>query len=376
MILSCDAEVIDLSSSEKVISYCAKLAIEKISSPVFSVEQINYVNFEELYQEAESSKLLLLVYNKFILPNKSHISSRHFNKFTLSAKKITCRHLQLTSELIKICDILAQNKILFVVLKGPVLNHQLYGSQIMRTSSDLDILVHPKDIQLAHKYLINAGYDCSRSEKEITAFSKRKFLPGAKDASYSTRNIPFRVEVHWKTGISELIMPEKYNDWHKVIKYISFQNKQLPVLVDELNLLYLCLHGAVHYWSRTMWLVDIPLFFSKCQINMGNLLNIAQQKQIHHIVIEAFIYAQNKFNLQSTYISPHNSKSLYLSHRIWIINCFNKFWSLPKKLLNLYNQAIFYKFSTSRLPMFIYYVMLHSKNIVLKSYKKLYKIKS
>lgn len=58
-----------------------------------------------------------------------------------------------------ICSIFDKIKIAYIPLKGAVIR-PYYPYDSMRTSCDIDILIHEEDLELAIKNLIEKGYKC------------------------------------------------------------------------------------------------------------------------------------------------------------------------------------------------------------------------
>ena len=72
-----------------------------------------------------------------------------FQNQTLMA---VCRYENLNYEFGRICEILEETRIPFIPLKGAVIR-QYYPEPWMRTSCDIDILVHEEDLERAVKIL-------------------------------------------------------------------------------------------------------------------------------------------------------------------------------------------------------------------------------
>lgn len=354
---------------EKIILHCCSLAIKNKPYAIFSSDQLNDIDYDRLYKECDEHRLLLLVYHFFIAKNKCYIPQPVIEKFYTNVKNIICSQLLLTNELLKICDFFEKDNIEYIVLKGPPLNQQIFAHQLLRYSGDIDLLVHPNNILSAHHSLRRLGYNSNLSEKKIAFFSKRKFFPGPKDAIYISKNSPFRVELHWKTEQIELIMPSNGYEWCDLIKIISFRNREIPVLTDEFNILYLCLHGAKHYWSRARWLLDIPLFLKNNKLNVEYLSRIASKKKLSHILIESLLLANKTFDLAENYMNYNLCQSFYFRQRIWIITHFRHLSKVQKTLLNVYNQLFLYPI-TNKFPLFIYTIIITFKNTLLFFLKK------
>ncbi len=101
-----------------------------------------------------------------LLPNDKEIKNEMF--------KAIYRYERMNFEYKRICSVLEKNKIPFLPLKGSVLR-AYYPEPWMRTSSDIDILVHPEDLDIATLKLVNelqytAG---SKATHDISLYSKQ-----------------------------------------------------------------------------------------------------------------------------------------------------------------------------------------------------------
>lgn len=67
-------------------------------------------------------------------------------------------NLALSAELCRLSELFERHAIAFVPLKGPVLSQQLYGDLSMRCSSDLDWLVHRRDVLRVRDVLSASRY--------------------------------------------------------------------------------------------------------------------------------------------------------------------------------------------------------------------------
>ena len=85
-----------------------------------------------------------------------------------------CEHMQ--NEYKNLCDVLEKAQIPFVPLKGSVIR-QYYPEAWMRTSCDIDILIHEEDIEKAKALLVNEhGYtDHGKGSHDVSLYSPRGF---------------------------------------------------------------------------------------------------------------------------------------------------------------------------------------------------------
>lgn len=83
------------------------------------------------------------------------------------------RYEQMNFELVKLCEALEKAQTPFILLKGSVIR-EYYPEPWMRTSCDIDVLVHEDDLQKATDYLINnLGYKFNHKfTHDVSLFTK------------------------------------------------------------------------------------------------------------------------------------------------------------------------------------------------------------
>ncbi len=102
------------------------------------------------------------------------LSDEMLEKFNKEEVVSVFRQEALERAYIQICQIFDEAKIAYVPLKGSVIR-PYYPGQYMRTSCDIDILVHKEDLDTAVEALISKGYKCgTRDYHDVSLFSPSK----------------------------------------------------------------------------------------------------------------------------------------------------------------------------------------------------------
>lgn len=183
------------------------------------------------------------------------------------------RYLKQESDFEKICNVLEVSQISFIPLKGLVLR-EYYPEPWMRTSSDLDILVHPDKIKMVADIL----------KDELGYISVGKT---AHDMSFYSRN-GTHLELHYDTIVSDLNMHAKAilnNIWiHASNRNDSQYHMRLS---DEMFYFYHMMHMAKHIRNGgcgiraflDVWILNHRICFDKEKRNVllekGGLLTFA-----------------------------------------------------------------------------------------------------
>lgn len=155
--------------------------------------------------------------------------------------------LIISASLVNVIKILNGDKIEVLAVKGPILAEKLYGSIALRTYSDVDILVHKKDLLNALKLLLNNDYRLLPEGISISAFVK--FL----ELNHHGRLVDSNgvlIELHWELSDFYVSEPLVFDKILPFLKKSTFNNVQILDLSDEMLFLFLCLHGSKHLWKR------------------------------------------------------------------------------------------------------------------------------
>ncbi len=173
----------------------------------------------------------------------SHLVAEGLNKNGLLVKensevgneiiKAIYRHAQLSYEYVAVCDALETALIPFVPLKGSVLR-KWYPEPWMRTSCDIDILVHEEEAERAADYLVdNYGYSrMGKGTHDISLIS-----PGKK-----------HIELHYnlvEDGVANASSEVLKSVWETAV--IHEGKKYWLEMPDEMFYFYHIAHMAKHF---------------------------------------------------------------------------------------------------------------------------------
>lgn len=100
----------------------------------------------------------------------------------------------------------------FTILKGAPLGAQLFGSSCIRTTTDVDALVHPNDVTTAQSLLRGQGYICQYE-------AVRPLVDNQQPWTHPT--LPIVIELHWSVALPTLPQPP-------VAFFLPFQDQGLP----------------------------------------------------------------------------------------------------------------------------------------------------
>ncbi len=163
-------------------------------------------------------------------------------------------NLTLSAELLKLLDLFEQQAIGVISLKGPVLGVALYGDEALKTSSDLDLLVHPRDALCAIRAMLAARYRLTSVQHWSDDGAYLRDLNG--ELSFSGPTGALKIDLHWQ--LLPTYYPALFDEaelWGK-LRPVSWGSGHALTLAPEHLLLFLCAHGTKHSWERLGWLCD------------------------------------------------------------------------------------------------------------------------
>src|SRR6185503_4231663 len=189
-------------------------------------------------------------------------------------QRVSALNILLTHELQKLIALFAENNVTAVPYKGPALALQLFGNVALRQFSDLDLLVHPRDVLRARDLLLRDGYE---PLPPLTEGQQALLLRTQCNLPFSREQKRMIVELHWKVSAPSFARPFETEDfWSRLVDgKLETTNIKLPATEDLL--LALCIHGSKHLWERVAWIADIGgLLSSKEELNWEQLISRAR----------------------------------------------------------------------------------------------------
>lgn len=183
--------------------------------------------------------------------------------------------LQHVRMFMEVTELLRQNGISFISLKGPLLSYLIYKDPTVRISHDIDLLIDTEMIGRVIEILYNNGYQFSTDIFWPETKSQQKiYVQKVHHLSFFNTATKSCVEIHWVL-MHELPVSSKrqLEIISESIREIEFSGKTFSVLGAEMELIYLIIHGARHEWQRLKWLIDIKDYpLDKIDIQKFNFL--------------------------------------------------------------------------------------------------------
>jgi hypothetical protein len=206
------------------------------------------------------------------------------------------RALGQSAELLRLCRLFTGAGIFYVPLKGIFLSEEIYGDPCIRSSVDLDILIHPEYVETAETLLLNNGYRNKLVFHSLSRKQKNFIIETLPHQQYSNDSVSVSVELHWKsylwtkTQMNALWEGTEFSEWH---------NLKLRKLSKEENILFLADHGARHDWQCLKWLSDVAMLMQDLTTaQWNNLYHLAVSIDLQRIFFQTAIILENIYGIE------------------------------------------------------------------------------
>jgi Uncharacterised nucleotidyltransferase len=216
------------------------------------------LNWEELIQTASMHGVLPLIYRNLTecVPERipKAVLGQLMKLYLMNSAHNQC--LMVAAQ--DLIQVFAANNIPMMVFKGPVLAEAVYGSIYLRRFSDIDLLVHEKDVPQVRQLLIDLDFHprLLTGDLQTSDYLRSRIW----DDSFTHAKTQVTIDLHWQ------LMPDYFPVAFDLAQIwsdrqsVSLQQTELYSLNPEDLLLYLCTHGSKELWRRIIWICDVAEF--------------------------------------------------------------------------------------------------------------------
>lgn len=209
-------------------------------------------------------------------------------------EKIRC--MKMVKNFLTLTDLLQQNEVFFINLKGPLLSYRIYHDPTIRFWHDIDLLIEEKDIERVMKILFENGYCLAEGTIWPQNRIQQKLFINSFHHLIFFNKQQLYVEIHWVL-LHEI--PLTKNKMKGLVAGnladMEFNGRKFMVLNKEIELLFLMIHGSRHGWNRLKWLVDINDYPLE-EVDLRTFHLLANQLHAGRIVGQTNYFVQKYFN--------------------------------------------------------------------------------
>lgn len=215
------------------------------------------INWNVLMDMAEEHSVQGLLTNRLEAAGLAGVPAEARAKLLERRRAQRIFSLSMIAELFRILESFSEAKIGTILVKGPVISLLAYDDPAMRSYVDLDLLVHHKDIRSASQRMLTLGFDADVPESVI----EKGKIPG--EYLFTRPGTQRIIELHTERTFRYYPKPMRADDLFARRRPLSMDDRKVPALSLEDELLLNCVHGAKHFWERLMWVSDVATLVQK-----------------------------------------------------------------------------------------------------------------
>ncbi len=177
--------------------------------------------------------------------------------FAVRARAIAAESLVQTALAIRLDQWLSEARIDFLFVKGATLAMLAYGDLSVKQARDIDLLVAPDQAQKAASILRREGFALFYPSQALDEEGFALWMNHCKESSWTRGDT--LVELHSALADNDRLLAGL--DAASARQDVPVgSGRTLPTLEPNGLFAYLCVHGAIHGWSRLKWLADLAAF--------------------------------------------------------------------------------------------------------------------
>ncbi len=166
--------------------------------------------------------------------------------------------------------LLKQNKLPFYIIKGIVSAKELYIKEELRSYSDLDIVIHKKDLKKWLKYLSSKGF--VRTLDHYTVFPN-SIINKYNFSLHFINEKPNPIAIDLHLNLSNKMHPFQF-DIEEFINHsrsINLTDKSINTFQPEYLIIFYLYHSFKHYYFKIIWFIDLYFAFKTYNIDFEKL---------------------------------------------------------------------------------------------------------
>lgn len=230
---------------------CARIRLDEKTSQRLRALISNSINWDHLLVVASRHGMMPLLYWHLQQLRPPGIPESFLSQLNASFLENSRHNLLLTEELVNLARLFQSHDVPLLPFKGPTLAVKAYGNVALRQFGDLDVLIHKADFEKAVELLASHGYrpDIQLSQSQTALFLRTQRVLTLVNERHDTL-----LELHWEINPTYFhVALDEERLWERSER-LKLGETELQVLAPTDLLLYLCGHGAKHFWERIEWL--------------------------------------------------------------------------------------------------------------------------
>lgn len=217
---------------------------------------LDEADWKSLVEESVSRGVAGLLYT--LLPDSVPLHIRERLRGEYSSQ--LAANVVYMQQLARVATALKHAGVRFVAVKGSALLATVYPDLGIRSMEDIDLLVHPEDVNILKPVMQHLGWQ--EEDEDIAGKHFGERYRG--ETSFTRREGSWMLRLEAHLDAPGFYPPSRRSIWDKATKVCGAGIDELPVLNLPAHLSYLCAHYYYHHCgSGLKWLVDVALLVSQ-----------------------------------------------------------------------------------------------------------------
>jgi len=219
------------------------------------------------------------------------------NELAADAARIVRQNLVLGAETVRLHNLFAAARIPVLVLKCVALAQIAYGSLGAKHARDIDLLVPPDRAAAAMELLEHESYAWTSPAQRLGPAQRRALIQYGREAEFAHHGKNLLVELQWRVADNPLLLQGVGASSAGQEVRLS-DGAVIRTLTDADLFAALCVHGALHAWSRMKWLADLNAAIAASGTDVARLYRHAQAIGAGLCAGQALLLCRELFALQ------------------------------------------------------------------------------
>jgi hypothetical protein len=269
----------EFPAEQELLLCCARTRLDTGQRTRLARSAARPLSWDALYSLAEFHGLVPLLYRHL---SHADIPEPFRERCRQAVFRAQLDALGKCADLLDLLDRFEQEGVAVLPFKGAVAGAAYYGDPGLRVFNDADLLVPAGQARRAWDLLLRLGYEPTVS---LTADWRAVDMRSRNERMFARAGRPAVVDLHWNLmPLYYSFTPPNNGLWGRT-ELVTLGGRRVPTLGAEDALLFFCLHGAKHNWSKLRWVCDVAeLLRSRPGLRWGWLLDWAGRRGAVRIV--------------------------------------------------------------------------------------------
>jgi len=206
----------------------------------------------------------------------------------------TLQSLQISAETARLIQLLKQEGVVAIPLKGSVLAQMLYGDVGLLHCNDIDLLISRDDTDRTAGVLTGCGYSQSYPRR-LTPHQERIYSRYKKDIGFYNPEQRLFIELHYGIYVHELLRRADEPAIRDATERMELHNEEIVVFDRTTTFIYLVYHGCLHQFFRLFWLRDVAEALQRWELDHVKILEKMRSLGLERMAGIAMILAERWF---------------------------------------------------------------------------------